>query len=83
MNRQQLRETLIAELSNIAPDIDAASVEDHVHLRDTYELDSMDALNLLAAIHQRLGIVIPEAEYAHMHRLADMLDYLEQASAQQ
>lgn len=76
MNRQQLRTTLLEELANIAPDIDTDDVDDNARLRDEYDLDSMDAMNLLTAIHERLGINISERDYARMHTLGDLLDYI-------
>ncbi len=77
MNRDQLRAIVLEELSTIAPDIDIAHLDDGARLRDEYDLDSMDALNLLTAVHQRLGVNIPESEYARMHSLSALLDYLE------
>lgn len=80
MNRQQLREAILEELAGIAPDIDTANVGDNARLRDEYDLDSMDALNLLTALHQRLGISIPERDYARMHTIGDLLEYLGEQS---
>lgn len=77
MNRDELRKAVLEELSDIAPDIDLESFDDHAHLQDQYDLDSMDALNLAAAVHQRLGVNIPDQDYARMHCIADLLDYLE------
>lgn len=76
MNRQRLRDIVLEELSAIAPDIDTATLDDRVRLRDEYDLDSMDALNLLTALHRRLQIDIPETDYARMHSLEALLDYL-------
>jgi acyl carrier protein len=81
VNREQLRSIVLEELSAIAPDIDVEHIDDRVRLRDEYDLDSMDALNLLAALHQRLGVNIPESEYARMHSLQALLDYLEPRTA--
>ncbi|WP_445003120.1 acyl carrier protein [Halomonas mongoliensis] len=77
MNRDQLRDIVLDELSAIAPDIDTATLDDRARLRDEYDLDSMDALNLLTALHQRLGVSIPESDYAALHSLQALLDYLE------
>lgn len=77
MNREELRVLVLEELSTIAPDIDIGQFDDCARLRDEYDLDSMDALNLLSAVHQRLGVNIPESDYAGMHTLKDLLDYLE------
>jgi acyl carrier protein len=77
VNRDQLRDIVLDELSAIAPDIDTATIDDRARLRDEYDLDSMDALNLLTALHQRLGVNIPESDYAGLHSLQALLDYLE------
>ncbi|QOR38556.1 acyl carrier protein [Billgrantia diversa] len=77
MNREELRAIVLDELSAIAPDIDIDQFDDRARLRDEYDLDSMDALNLLSAVHQRLGVNIPESDYAGMHTLQELLDYLE------
>lgn len=77
MNREQLRSIVLEELSSVAPDIDIATIDENARLRDAYDLDSMDALTLLTALHQRVGINIPEAEYARMHSINDLLNYLE------
>ncbi len=77
MNRDELRSILLQELSDIAPDIDTAMVEDDASLQDEYDLDSMDAVNLVTAIHKRLGVNIPDRDYARMRSIADLLDYIE------
>nr|WP_246385639.1 acyl carrier protein [Halomonas campaniensis] len=71
-----MRDIVLDELSAIAPDIDTATIDDRARLRDEYDLDSMDALNLLTALHQRLGVSIPESDYAGLHSLQALLDYL-------
>lgn len=77
MNREELRAIVLEELSTIAPDIDIDTLDDQARLRDEYDLDSMDALNLLTALHKRVRVSIPEAEYARMHSISELLDYLE------
>ena len=78
MNRDELRSIILQELSDIAPDIDTAMVKDNDNLQDEYDLDSMDAVNLVSAIHQRLGVNIPDRDYARMRTVADLLDFLEE-----
>ncbi|MDQ2069026.1 acyl carrier protein [Natronospira bacteriovora] len=77
MNRDALRQAILEELSDIAPDIDTAVVKDTETLREEYDLDSMDAMNLLIAIHKRLQVDIPERDYGRMQTLGELLDYLE------
>ncbi|ABI57934.1 acyl carrier protein [Alkalilimnicola ehrlichii MLHE-1] len=76
MKQEDLRRTILEELARIAPDVDVAAVDDQASLRDEYDLDSVDALNLLTALHKRLGVDIPEADYGRLHSLQDLLDYL-------
>lgn len=64
MNETELRAIFLMELNWVAPDINPATVKDSDHLQDDLELDSMDILNLVTALHERLGISIPESEYA-------------------
>lgn len=77
MNRDELRKAVLEELSDIAPDIDLASFDDNAHLQNQYDLDSMDVLNLAEAVHKRLGVNIPDQDYARMRCIAELLDYLE------
>lgn len=76
MKQDDLRHVILEELVRIAPDVDATAVDDQASLRDEYDLDSVDALNLLTALHKRLGVNIPEADYGRLHSLQDLLDYL-------
>lgn len=77
MNRQDIRAAVIDELVNVAPDIDPATVEDDKSLRDEYDLDSMDSVNLVIAIHRRLGVSIPESEFARLQSVQDIVTYLQ------
>ncbi|MGM0571994.1 acyl carrier protein [Marinobacter sp.] len=78
MNRDELRKAVLEELSDVAPDIDMATFDDRASLQDEYDLDSMDLLNLAAAVHKRLGVNIPDQDYARMRCVADLLDYLQE-----
>ena len=76
MNEQKLRETVIATLRRIAPEVSADALEANVPLRDQVDLDSMDWLNFLVGLHGALGVDIPEADYRKLVTLGDVLDYL-------
>lgn len=76
MNRDGLRALIIEVLSGIAPETDPAAVDPRADLRDELDLDSMDELNMITRIGERLGIEIPEQDYAQMRRLDRATDYL-------
>ena len=76
MNRDTLYALFIEELVNVAPDLDAGTINKDDQLQDDLELDSMDVLNLVAALHHRLGVDIPEDDYVQIETQAKAADYL-------
>ena len=76
MNEHELRQTIIEVLCEIAPETDPATVPADKDLREELDLDSMDFLNVLVALHERLGIEIPEADAAQLTTLDGGVVYL-------
>jgi acyl carrier protein len=76
MNDPDLRAIVLAALCRIAPEVDPATLLPGVPLRDQVDLDSMDWLNFLVALHGRLGVDIPEADYRRLITLDDLVAYL-------
>jgi acyl carrier protein len=73
---EAIRAAFLEELVGIAPDIDPATVGEDDHLQDDLGLDSMDVLNLVTALHRRLGIDVPEPDYPEIATLARAVPYL-------
>ena len=46
-----------------------------MNLRDQLDLDSMDVLNFVVALHQELGVEIPETDYAKLITLDAIVTY--------
>jgi acyl carrier protein len=63
MIEDEIRAAFVEELLRVAPDLDPAAIGEDDHLQDDLELDSMDVLNLVTALHARLGVAVPEADY--------------------
>ncbi|MDP4033987.1 MAG: acyl carrier protein [Pseudorhodobacter sp.] len=76
MTHDDIRRAFLDDLVSVAPDIDPASVRDGDHLQDDLEIDSMDFLNLVAALHKRFGLDIPEADYPHLATPGAAVRYL-------
>lgn len=76
-DRDMLKATALEVLRSIAPEIAPDEIEPARPLRNQVDLDSMDWLNFLIGLHQRLGVNIPEADYAQLVTLDDVLDYLQ------
>jgi acyl carrier protein len=76
MDRHGLRKIVIATLRTIAPEVDEEELIDSEALRNQVDLDSMDWLNFLIGLHEGLKVEIPEADYAGLVTLNNVLDYL-------
>lgn len=76
MNEQEMRDKVVEILRSIAPEVEAGELQGRQPLRDQVDLDSMDWLNFLVALHERLGVDIPEADYARLVTLDDVVAYL-------
>lgn len=81
MTNTDFRSVFVEELVRVAPDIEAADVGDDDHIQDDLELDSMDVLNLVTALHERLGVDVPEADYPEISTAARAAAYLARATA--
>ena len=77
MNTDDIRAVAIATLQSIAPEVEAESLRGDRPLRNQVDLDSMDWLNFLLGLHEKLRVEIPEADYARLVTLDDVVAYLQ------
>ena len=75
---EELKAQVLKLLATIAPELDAASLRADKPLRNQIDLDSMDWLNFLVALHERLKVDIPEADYGKLATLDQLLAYLKE-----
>jgi len=76
MTQNDIRAEVLTVLTTIAPEVEVEDVRDDVLLRDQVDLDSMDWLNFLIGIHNRLQVDIPESDYASLRTLNDVVRYV-------
>lgn len=76
MTREEIRTIVVSELSRIAPETDPASLSDTADLREELDIDSMDFLNFITALHERTGTSIPEADYAKLSTIGGAIEYI-------
>ena len=77
MTQPDIRAVVQEELSNIAPEINLSAINPTADLREALDIDSMDFLNFVTAIHHRLGIDVPELDYPKLTTLDGAVKYLE------
>jgi acyl carrier protein len=77
MSDIDIRKVVQEELNNIAPEIDMTGVDPAADLREALDIDSMDFLNFITAIHHRLGIDVPEIDYPKLITLNGAIGYIQ------
>jgi len=80
MNEEEIRKRVIKALSGIVPEFDPATLKPTVSLRDQFDVDSMDFLNFLIALHHEFGVDVPEADAGKLGTVDACVDYLNAAS---
>ena len=76
MTRDEIKAAALEELTNVAPDLADEPIPGDADLREAFDLDSMDILNWVTALHRRLGVDIPEMDYPRLRSLDDVAGYL-------
>jgi acyl carrier protein len=76
MNDAELKALILELLGGIAPEADYAALAGDADLRETLDLDSMDFLNFVTALHERTGRNIPERDYPELFTVDSAIDYL-------
>lgn len=76
MNRDEIAQLVRTSLYGIAPDLEGEPFDPDRRFRDQFEIDSMDLLNLVIALHKATGIDIPESDYNALDTLNKAVDYL-------
>jgi acyl carrier protein len=71
-----IRAVVQEELGNIAPEMDVGNIDASADLREALDIDSMDFLNFITAIHRRLGVNVPEVDYPKLTTLDGAVAYL-------
>lgn len=77
MTRDEIRTQVLEALREVAPEADLDRLAGDRPLRDQLDIDSYDFLNFLLGIHQRVGVDVPERDYARIPSLTKLIDYLE------
>jgi acyl carrier protein len=76
MSPEEIRGSVLDCLGSIAPEADLSRLRPAVSFRDQLDLDSMDFLNFVIALHEQLGLEIPERDYPKLSSLNGCVEYL-------
>lgn len=76
MTEAEILGVLRDELQRLAPEIDFDTVDRTRPIQQEFDIDSMDFLNYVTAIHERLGVNVPESDYGKVATISGALAYL-------
>ena len=76
MTESEIQTAILDGLRKIAPEADPRQLSPDANLREALDIDSFDFLNFLIALHERLGVEIPEADYGRLTTLSALVQYL-------
>ena len=76
MNKDQARTIIIEELSNIAPEVNFETIGADEDLMEALDIDSLDFLNFVSALHKKTGVNVPETDYRKLLTLDGAAAYL-------
>lgn len=76
MNAIDARDLLERLLHRIAPEVDLTDADPDDTLQEAHDLDSMDFLNLVTALHEATGIEVPERDYPQLATIGGFVAYV-------
>lgn len=80
MDHKEIRTVLLEVMDTVAPGCLPAQIDDDQDIREQMDLDSMDLLNMVAALHERLGIEVPESDVEQLTTINAAVAYLAAAA---
>ena len=68
--------TVRALLGELAPEADLGKLDPAADFRKALDIDSFAFLQFVVGLHDRLGVEVPEGDYARLRTLAGCRSYL-------
>jgi acyl carrier protein len=81
MTQEEITQSVLQALTDVAPETDLTTFRTDLNLRDQLDIDSMDSLNFAIGIHEQLNVDIPEADWARLQTLDEVIDYVVEKTA--
>lgn len=75
MKIEEIKRVIMDQILTIAPEIDEADIDPVKNIQRSLEIDSFDFLKILTALNERLGVEVPERDYAKVDTLEHMAQY--------
>jgi acyl carrier protein len=76
MSNESVADLVRGALISVAPEAEDQMLDPEVNFRDQLDLDSMDFLNFVIALHEATGVDLPERDYPQLASLNGCIEYL-------
>ena len=76
MTTDEIKATVLRLLGDIAPEADLTQLKPDADIRDQLDIDSVDFLNFMIALHEALHVEIPEADSPKLATIDGCVAYL-------
>ncbi len=78
----EIKKTVLRLLCEIAPEADLAVVKPDISFRDQLDIDSIDFLNFVVALHKQFQVDVPESDYPELATIDRSVRYLQRKLTQ-
>lgn len=76
MSREEIADLVRNALASVAPESKSEPLDPEADFRDQLDIDSMDFLNFVIALHEATGLDIPEQDYPQLASYSGCIEYL-------
>jgi len=76
MTPEEIKLVVLHSLQAVAPEADLSRLKGTEDLRDALDIDSMDFLRFVVALHEKVHVDIPERDYPKVRTLDGCVAYL-------
>lgn len=76
MTDAEIRDRVLRALGEVAPEMDASTLDPARPIREQLDIDSVDLLEWVVGLETAFGIRVPETDYPRLATLDDSVRYL-------
>ncbi len=76
MTDAEIRDRVLRALGDVAPEMDASTLDPARPIREQLDIDSVDLLEWVVGLETAFGVRVPETDYARLATLDDCVRYL-------
>ncbi|GAA4435907.1 acyl carrier protein [Pontibacter saemangeumensis] len=76
MTDEEIKQTLLRELKQVAPDTEPEMLQPDDDIRRVLGIDSFDYLQFIVKLDEQFGIETPEEDYGKIQTLKELTDYV-------